>query len=150
MFVQKQVDAVAAYRGSDNLIINRELPNNASYYFINVMDYMDWYSSVILVNENTLKNKPDMVKRFLAATLKGRDKCFEDPQGAANDLVELVPDMVYQDAYDQWVDISQLIDRESGGHFNQTRLDSGIALIKEVFSLNPDVPEAMFTNDYLP
>ena len=46
----------------------------------------DYYSPVIIVNNDYLKKNPDEVKKVLQAIKKGYQYAMEHPEEAANDL----------------------------------------------------------------
>lgn len=43
---------------------------------------LDYYGNGIIATEKTIKEKPDLVKRFVAATIRGMKDAFADPAGA--------------------------------------------------------------------
>jgi len=47
---------------------------------------MDFYSNGIIASEDIIKSKPDVVKRFVAATLRGLKDAIADPEAAAKIL----------------------------------------------------------------
>ena len=53
---------------------------------------LDYYTPVIIANEDTLANKPEMTKKFLEATAKGYEYAIENPQDAAKILQKYAPD----------------------------------------------------------
>lgn len=55
-------------------------------------DRLDYYTPVIIANNDTLKNKPDMVKKFMRATAKGYEYAIENPDVSAGILQKYAPD----------------------------------------------------------
>lgn len=53
---------------------------------------LDYYTPVIIANQDTLTNRPEMVKRFLAATEKGYRYAIENPSESAQILKKYAPD----------------------------------------------------------
>ncbi len=53
---------------------------------------LDYYTPVIIANGKTLEEKPEMVKKFLAATKKGYEYAIADPAGSAQILQKYAPD----------------------------------------------------------
>ena len=51
----------------------------------------DYYSPVIITSEKTIKEKPDLVRNFLAATAKGYTYAASNPADAANLLITGAP-----------------------------------------------------------
>ncbi len=53
---------------------------------------LDYYTPVIIANNDTLEQKPEMVKKFLAATEKGYRYAIENPDESAKILQKYAPD----------------------------------------------------------
>ena len=53
---------------------------------------LDYYTPVIIANNDTLENKPEMVEKFLAATEKGYEYAIENPDESAEILLKYTPD----------------------------------------------------------
>lgn len=53
---------------------------------------LDYYTPVIIANNDTLKNRPDMVKKFMAATAKGYEFAIANPADSAAVLQKYAPD----------------------------------------------------------
>lgn len=53
---------------------------------------LDFYTPVIIASDATLKNKPDMVKKFLRATTKGYQYAIDHPEDSAAILHKYAPD----------------------------------------------------------
>ena len=54
----------------------------------------DYYELVVVVSEETLANKSDLVQRFVRAMVKGYDEAATDPEAAVNLLLESTEDEV--------------------------------------------------------
>ncbi len=53
---------------------------------------LDYYTPVIIANNDTLENRPELVKSFLAATEKGYKYAIENPDESAQILHKYAPD----------------------------------------------------------
>lgn len=53
---------------------------------------LDYYTPVLIANDDTLKNRPEMVKKFLAATAKGYEYAIAHPAESAQILQKYAPD----------------------------------------------------------
>ncbi|MRR32742.1 ABC transporter substrate-binding protein, partial [bacterium] len=74
-----QVDAAVIY------IANEPIQLEAAGYPVNVIragDYLSMVGNGIITNETTLKNNPDLVRRFVAATWQGLAETRKDPDQA--------------------------------------------------------------------
>jgi ABC-type nitrate/sulfonate/bicarbonate transport system substrate-binding protein len=78
----KKMDAVSGmFATNEPVVANLEgNPLNLIYY----KDYgVDVYSNVIFVSENLISKNPDLIARFVKATLKGYQYAIENPETAA-------------------------------------------------------------------
>lgn len=53
---------------------------------------LDFYTPVIIVNEDKIQNEPELIKKFLAATAKGYEDAINNPEEAADILIKAVPE----------------------------------------------------------
>ncbi len=64
---------------------------------IKFVDYLgcipDWYTPVFIANEATIADRPDLVQRFMTATVRGYDRAIADPAAAAAALLAAVPEL---------------------------------------------------------
>lgn len=64
--------------------------------FIRLRDYhesLDFYSPILITSEETIKNKPELVSKFMMATAKGYEYSIQNPQKAAQILLDNVPEL---------------------------------------------------------
>ncbi len=74
-----QEDAVVVYANNEPLQLEaRGIPVNV----IRVADYVQLASNGLLTNEATLQDDPDLVRRMIAATLRGVEEAISDPDAA--------------------------------------------------------------------
>ncbi len=113
----------------------------------------DWYTPIIITNEDTLKNDTDLAKRFMAATAKGYDYAIDHPDEAAEALLTNAPETDpalarasakwlasrYVDSGRQW----GLQDRDIWVRFETFLREAGL------YDKRVDVGPA-YTNDLLP
>ncbi len=113
----------------------------------------DWYTPVITTNEDLIKNDPDLVRRFMAATAKGYADAIDDSGTAAEALIKNAPetdeDLVKASAeylQTRYVDRGRtwgLQDESTWASFSKFLIESGL-MEEEI-----DVTKA-YTNDFLP
>lgn len=53
----------------------------------------DWYTPVLATSEQAITDDPDMVSDFLAATSRGYQTAIDDPDAAADALLEAAPEL---------------------------------------------------------
>lgn len=91
--VQKDVDFALAYDGWTG--VEAELKGVELDYIslIEEEPILDFYTPVIIINDELEEENPELIKKFLRATAKGYKLSIEDPEEAANILLKLVPDL---------------------------------------------------------
>lgn len=114
---------------------------------------LDYYTPIIVTNEQLIADDPELVKAFMSATAKGYEFAIAKPEQAADILIELEPDLDaelvkasqawisphYQAEASQW----GLQKREVWANYAEWMLEYGL-----LESL-PDI-DAAFTNAFLP
>ncbi|MCY6958006.1 ABC transporter substrate-binding protein [Clostridium sp. ZC22-4] len=114
---------------------------------------MDYYTPVIITNDDTIKNDPELVKKFLKATTKGYKFCIEKPEEAGKILLKAAPELdeklvlasqkyladKYQDDAKRWGEMKE----EVWNNYTKFLLE------KKLIPKDMNAKEA-FTNEYLP
>mgnify|MGYP001345892762 CR=1 FL=1 len=130
----------------------RDFPINMIY----VKDYtekLDYYTPVIATSEQLIEEQPELAEKFMAATSKGYEFAIENPEEAAEILLEAVPELDrelviasqkwlsprYQDDAPRWGEQKEEVWRNYADWMRENNL-----LEKEL-----DVENA-FTNKFLP
>ncbi|GAF09840.1 hydroxymethylpyrimidine ABC transporter [Paenibacillus pini JCM 16418] len=62
-------------------------------YVKDYSDKLDYYTPVLVTNEQQIKDDPELVKSFMRATAKGYQYCIDKPEDAANILLKAVPEL---------------------------------------------------------
>jgi ABC-type nitrate/sulfonate/bicarbonate transport system substrate-binding protein len=150
---EKDVDFSWIYYGWDGVASNlKSKPIN----FIKLQDVeknLDFYTPVIVAKDDTIKNDPELVKKFLRATSKGYNYSVENPEDAVNSLLKFASEIdktlaVESQKYlakeyiadaPRWGEMKQ----EIWGNYSNWLFEKGL-ITKKL-----DVKEA-YTNDYLP
>jgi NitT/TauT family transport system substrate-binding protein len=102
-FVSKKVDAIVAFRTEEPGIRAAAEKANVAVDRFMFSDFgVDYYSIGFIVSDETLAKRPDMVKRFLAATLRGYAFAFKDPQAAADLFIKRFPESNRDLSFAQW------------------------------------------------
>lgn len=71
----------------DKLAVNR-IPFRAERSCI-----PDWYTPLLATSESMIRARPDVLKRFMAATRRGYQDAMRDPQAAADALMKAAPEL---------------------------------------------------------
>ena len=149
----KQVDCIWVYYGWAG--VAAEVKDFAINYFAfkDIDDAFDYYSPVIIANDELLANDPDTAKAFLAAVSKGYEFAIENPDEAADILIEANPeiDANLVKASQKYLADQYQADAEQWGVFDADRWNKFYKFINDKKLAEAVIPENVgFTNDYLP
>jgi ABC-type nitrate/sulfonate/bicarbonate transport system substrate-binding protein len=91
-----QFDFAWVYQGWEVIQAQRE---GLQLNIFPLLDYCipDYSSPVIVTSQQTIKQKPDMIRRFLAATAQGYQYAIANPKDAANLLIKGAPAGTFDD-----------------------------------------------------
>src|SRR6187401_3003421 len=109
----------------------------------------------ILTQEATIKNKADLVSRFVKATVRSWEEAKKNPEAAVDATMKVKPDLNRASQIDQLkVDIELLDSPNSKGRIgwgDQRDWDQTIALLRQYRDVQTDKPWTAFhTNEFLP
>lgn len=123
--------------------------------YLNFADYgteLDYYSPVIIANDEFLKNDPDTTKKFLAAVKKGYEYAIAEPEKAANILVEAVPelDKALVTESQKWLADQYKAEVTQWGYIDKARWDGFYKWLFDNSLIEKEIPSGTgFSNDYL-
>ncbi len=151
-----QTDAIWIFYGWSG--INAEVNDfDFDYWdFRSISEDLDYYTPVIIANNEFLQSSPETAKAFLAATVKGYEYAIAHPEEAAEMLIagdntgslEDARDLVY--ASQKWLSDQYKADAESWGVFDSTRWDNFYKWLYSNSLTAHDLTGLGFTNEYLP
>lgn len=151
--VQKDVDFSWIYYGWDGVAAGvKNFPIN----FIKLQDVdpaLDFYTPVIVASEDTIKNKPDMVKKFLKATAEGYKFAIKNPEEAAGILVKYAPETDKQIAVasQKYLANEYMRDTENWGEMKLSMWENYAKWMYDNGLLKKELDaKAAFTNEFLP
>lgn len=138
--------------------VNAEVSNIDTdfFYLRDYNDAFDYYTPVIVANNEFLETQPDTAKAFLAATQKGYAFAIENPDEAAQILIDsddtksLVgsEELVY--ASQRWIADQYIADAEKWGYIDPARWNAFYAWLYENGLVEKDISNNVgFSNDYL-
>jgi NitT/TauT family transport system substrate-binding protein len=114
------------------------------------------YGNGIIANLDTIKNKKDIVSRFVAATLKGTAYAFDHPQEAIAIMRKSHPELDAQSAEDQLLALKDIENtaqiRKAGlGHIEKVKMEKNRDNVVSALSLKKSVPvDQIYTDSFLP
>lgn len=156
MLLSRQVDAVldqSSYLGR-----YQKAANEAGLH-IEVFRFSDYgyqlYGDAIVATEAMLKEKPDLVRRFLAATLRGNLYAFDHPDEAVSILSkyasEAEPDVAKVELLDtKTLALTDEVKQKGYGYIDAKTLAENIDRIKGPLELKRDITaDELYTNEFL-
>lgn len=123
------------------------------------MRYADWGANIvgmtIVAKGETLQKNPDLVRRFLRASVKSWEEARKNPGAAVDAALKVKPDLNRQSTLDQMlVDFDLLDSKNSKGRIGwgaQADWEQTLAILKQYRDLQTSQPWTAFhTNDFLP
>ena len=115
------------------------------FAFKDINPAFDYYTPVIIANNDFLKDEPETAKKFLNAVKKGYEDAIEDPKEAADILCDLVL------ASQEYLKDQYIADADSWGYIDPERWNSFYNWLNENGLTETEIPENTgFSNEYLP
>lgn len=151
--LQTDIDTIWIYYAWDG--IATEVKGLETNYF-NFADYgkeLDFYSPVLFVNDDYAKSNPETVKKVLLAIKKGYEYAIENPEDAAQILLEAAPELDHDIVIEsqKWLADQYIADAPKWGYIDIERWDAFYGWLFENNLIEKEIPGGVgFTNDYLP
>ena len=150
-----QTDAVWVFYGWSG--VNSEVEGvDCDYWnFSDIAPELDYYTPVLLANNEFLEKNPETAKAFLDAARRGYEYAVENPKEAADMLIEGdstgslkgSEDLVY--ASQEWLSSKYIDDAEQWGVIDPERWDAFYGWLYENELTSHDLRTTGYTNDYL-
>lgn len=125
------------------------------FNFIDIDEVFDYYTPVIVANNDFLKASPEIAKKFLKATAKGYEYAVENPEEAAKILVEgdttgsLSDSLTLVTESQKWIASQYIADSEKWGYIDSERWNNFYSWLYENGLVQKDITNTGFSNDYL-
>lgn len=138
--------------------INAEVNNIEvdTFYFKDLNPTFDYYSPVLVANNDLIKNDPETVKAFLEATKKGYEYAVSNPDEAAQILIDgddtgsLQGSEELVKASQKWIADQYIADAPKCGYIDPARWNAFYNWVSENGLSDSKIEENTgFTNDYL-
>lgn len=124
--------------------------------FLNFADYgteLDYYNPIIIANDDYLAKNPETAKKFLDAVRQGYEFAIENPDDAADILLEAVPELdeTLVKASQKWLADQYKSEVEQWGYIDAARWDAFYAWLFENDLIEKEIPAGTgFNNEFLP
>lgn len=155
LFLSGQTDATTEFIMASPLIQKQAKDRKVKWFHF--PEYgLDFYSNGIMVTEDYMKQKPDLVRRFVAATIKGWSYAFDHPDEAIAILRKYHPEVEADIGVQEVGIVKSLVLSEEAkkngiGYMDPKKVASTRDLIATYFQLKGEVkPEDLYTNEFLP
>lgn len=148
----KSVDAIWIFYGWAG--VKTELAGMETDYFAfaDIDPVFDYYTPVVISNNEFLEKNPETAKAFLAALGKGYEYAITDPEGAADILCEASPELDKELvlASQKYLSEQYKAEVEQWGYIDPARWNAFYSWLNENGLSAAEIPENFgFTNDYL-
>lgn len=151
--LQTDIDAIWIFYAWDGINTKLQGLETNYFHFKDVNPELDYYTPVLIANNDFLKEDPETAKAFLAATAKGYQAAMKDPKEAAKILSEAAPelnkDLVL--ASQEWLKDQYQADSAVWGQFDADRWDRFYKWLFKNELIEKEIPAGFgFSNDFLP
>lgn len=122
------------------------------FAFADIDPVFDFYTPVIIGNKDWMAENPDITKAFLGAVKKGYEFAIEDPEGAADILLEAAPELDKELVYasQEYLKDEYKAEVEQWGYIDPVRWNAFYNWVNENGLSEVEIPENTgFNNDYL-
>jgi len=150
--LKTDVDAVWVYYAWDGIATERAgLQTN----FLKIRDYgeeLDYYSPVIIANNDFLKKNPEIAKKVLKAIKKGYEYAMKNPEESAKILVKNSPelDINLVTASQKWISKEYQSDAKEWGIIDGSRWNRFYEWLYKNKAIEREIPKNFgYSNEYL-
>ena len=149
----KAVDAIWIFYGWAGVKMELEEMDIDYFAFADLNPVFDYYTPVIIGNNDFLENDPDTVKKFLKALKEGYQFAIDNPEEAVQILCKAAPELDEELvlASQKYLSDQYIADAEKWGYIDPERWNAFYSWLNENGLVENEIPEnAAFSNDYLP
>lgn len=152
----RQTDAVWVFYGWSGIAAKVSGVDCDYWDFASLATELDYYTPIILANNDFLRESPETAKAFLAATAKGYAYAAEHPEEAADMLIAGDTTGSLKDARElvvasqEWISTQYLADAAAWGRFDADRWNGFYNWLFSNGLTTKNLTGSGFSNDYLP
>lgn len=149
----KSVDAIWIFYGWAGVKCEQEGLDTDFFAFKDINPVFDYYTPVIIGNADWMAENPDAAKAFLSALKKGYEYAIDDPDGAAQILLNNAPELdeALVKASQSYLSKEYKADVQRWGYIDPARWNAFYNWINDNSLFTEFIPENTgFTDEYLP
>lgn len=150
--LETDVDLVWIYYAWDGVATKLKGLQTNYINFADLDTSLDYYSPVIIANNDYLKENPKQAKAFLQAVKKGYEFAMEHPKEAADILCKEAPELDTEIVKEsqKWLADQYQADAESWGLIDGARWDGFYQWLYENGVIQQEIPKGTgYSNDYI-
>ncbi len=154
-FKQDSVDSIWIYEGWAGVACDLAGLETNYFNFRDIDEVFDYYTPVIVANNQFLENDPDTAKAFMAALSKGYTYAAENPEEAAEILISYNPELEESEELvkesQKYLSKYYIDDASQWGVIDADRWNAFYGWLNDNDLVEEKLPKDIgFTNDYLP
>ncbi|MGN8630294.1 ABC transporter substrate-binding protein [Blautia sp. HCP3S3_G3] len=149
----KSVDAIWIFYGWAGVKMELEGLETDYFAFKDINPVFDYYTPVVIANNDFLASEPETAKKFLTALRDGYEYAIENPEEAAEILCEAAPELDQEltVASQNYLSEQYKAEVEQWGYIDPERWNGFYQWLNENELVEDEIPENTgFSNDYLP
>ena len=139
--------------GWDGIMAETQGMDTNFFYMKDYVKEFDYYSPVIIANNDYLKKNPDEAKKVLQAIKKGYQYAMEHPEEAADILSKNAPELKNKRdfvlASQKYLSEQYASDKDKWGQFEASRWNAFYKWAKDNGLVKNDLSDKGFSNDYI-
>ena len=146
------IESVWIYYGWDGIKLEQEKIETNYLAFKDMDEIFDYYSPVIISNNDYLEKNPEQAKAFLAAVKKGYEFAAENPDEAAEILLKAAPELdeTLVKNSQKYLSEQYIADAKAWGEIDTERWNKFYNWLNENKLVEKDIPENTgFSMEYL-
>jgi NitT/TauT family transport system substrate-binding protein len=155
--VQGKVDSILTFTNEEPMVMHAGKIANREIGRFLFADYgVDYYSIGLIASDKMIASKPDVVKAFVSATMRGYAEALAKPDEALDDFIKDNPESSSDLMREQWSTLrynvlSPTSAAKGLGYMEEGKMKETLDLMRDFQNLKADVkPGDVYTLDFLP
>ncbi|WP_018933081.1 ABC transporter substrate-binding protein [Gracilibacillus lacisalsi] len=151
--VERDVDFAWIYYGWTGIEAELRGKEIDMIYLTDYSEKLDYYTPVITTNEDMIEENPETIKKFMAAVSRGYQDAIDNPEEAADILIEAQPDLDEElvHASQEWISPRYQDDADRWGEQSEEVWSNYAEFMFENDLLERELDvDAAYTNEFLP